>query len=499
MQNLFTYLNPIVRLGENKYSVFFPFLFTLFLSVFIDLLVYRILNNPSAAGLYAIILPLTAIIYFSFRDGIRGGLISSVVTVLFYVYIVTVHPTPGQTPEQKVTQWFTVGGLALLFVLISGVIGWLKLTIDKLIQREAEEKKRLQAILQQLPVGVLVTDSKGKIIHGNRQVEIILGRRMREGLIAGKDNIGNASKITNGRILTSPSDKSITPKQWPLAQTLITKKPVVGKEFTLTQENGKKVHLQISASVIKNNEGKVIAAASIINDVTLQKELEERKDDFVNMASHELKTPITSMKLYMESLLEGVKKLKDERTLKAARSIKYQTDRLQILVSDLLDVSRIQTGKLMFSKEEFRLDSLVLETVEGLQGVLKKQEIIILKKTPLNVYADKFRIYQVITNLLTNASKYSPGETKIKVAIKRAGNKAMVSISDQGIGISKDKQKKIFEKLYQVTDSKEKTFPGLGMGLYISKEIIKRHKGEIWVESELGKGSTFYFSIPVRK
>lgn len=498
MHRILNYLNPIVRLGDQKYSIFFPLFFTLVLCFLIDLLVYRILNNPSAAGLYAIILPLATIIYFSFRDGIRGGVIASVITILFYIYIVSFHPTPNQTPEQRTTQWLTIVALGFLFLLIAGTIGWLKHTIDRLIHQEANEKRRLQAILQQLPVGVLITDSKGKIIQGNKQVEVILGRKMREGLTAGKDSINNATVKSSSDNLLDQSNKPVLPRQWPLAQTLVSKKPVVGKEFTLISENGKKVHLQISASVIKNSEGKVIAAASIINDITLQKELEERKDDFVNMASHELKTPITSMKLYMESLLEGVKKLKDERVTKAAKSIKYQTDRLQVLVSDLLDVSRIQTGKLMFSKEEFRLDGLIIETVESLQGVLNKQKIYISGKTPIKVYADKFRIYQVITNLLTNASKYSPNDSEIKVSIKRNGKKALVGVADQGIGISRDQQKKIFEKLYQVTDSKEKTFPGLGMGLYISKEIIKRHKGEIWVESEKGKGSTFFFTLPLR-
>jgi PAS domain S-box-containing protein len=493
MQNLLTYLNPITRLGDKKYSIFFPLIFTLALAVFIDILVYRILQNPSSAGFFAIILPIAAIIYFSFRDGIKGGLISASVIILFYFYLINFHPSPTQSPEQRSTQWITVAGLGGLYLLIAIVIGWLKQTIDNLIQREADEKRRLQAILQQLPVGVLITDSKGKIIQGNKQVEMILGKAVHEGLVAGKDAIGNAVQKTGGSVM----DKSVSPRQWPLAQTLATKRPVVGKEFTLIQENGKKVHLNISASVIKNSAGKVIAAASIISDVTPQKELEERKDDFVNMASHELKTPITSMKLYMEALLEGIKKYKDERTLKAAKNIKYQTEKLQVLVGDLLDVSRIQTGKLQFNKEEFKLDKLVLETVEGLQATAK-QKIIFSKAPPVLIFADRFRIYQVLTNLITNASKYSSAETEIIVGIKKIGGKVIVSVQDFGIGITKEQQKKVFQKLYQVTDSKEKTFPGLGMGLYISKEIIKRHKGDIWVQSEKDKGSTFYFSLPLK-
>ncbi len=145
------------------------------------------------------------------------------------------------------------------------------------------------------------------------------------------------------------------------------------------------------------------------------------------------------------------------------------------LVNDLLDVSRIQTGKLNFSKEKFKLNELIAETIDGLQGTTNNQPLLYKSKQSFEVFADKFRICQVLTNLITNASKYSPENTAIVI------------------------QAKIFERLYQVTDVTEKTFPGLGMGLYISKEIIKRHRGNIWVEGEKGKGSTFYFSLALAK
>ena len=129
----------------------------------------------------------------------------------------------------------------------------------------------------------------------------------------------------------------------------------------------------------------------------------------------------------------------------------------------------------------------------------KKQEIVLTSKASVNVFADRFRMYQVLTNLITNAIKYSKGEKQIKVRIKREADKVVVSVQDFGIGIAKEQQKKIFERLYQVQDDNGRTYPGFGMGLYISKEIITRHKGAIWVESEKGKGSTFYFTLPLKK
>jgi signal transduction histidine kinase len=194
-----------------------------------------------------------------------------------------------------------------------------------------------------------------------------------------------------------------------------------------------------------------------------------------------------------------IQKHNDDKATSILTNIRNQTNRLQKLVNDLLDVSRLQTGKLTFEKEMFRLDELVAETIEVLKGSAKRQKLIFEKTSPVSVYGDRFRIYQVITNLVTNAIKYSPDNTDIIIKVYKKNKKAEVSVQDSGIGIDKDQRKRIFERLYQVTDDKEKTFPGFGMGLYISKEIIKRHKGNIWVESEKGKGSTFYFNIPLKQ
>jgi signal transduction histidine kinase len=205
------------------------------------------------------------------------------------------------------------------------------------------------------------------------------------------------------------------------------------------------------------------------------------------------------MKLYINSLLNRIKKNNDDKSQKILSSIKLQTDRLQALVNDLLDVSRLQTGKLSFNTENFNINSLIKETIEHIQETAKDRKIIYTNQPPIRVTADKFRIYQVLTNLLTNAVKYSQEGKKIEVSVRRTAGNIIVSVRDYGIGIAKDEQAKIFNRLYQVIGDTEKTFPGLGMGLFISKEIIRRHKGKIWVESEKGKGSTFYFSLPIRK
>lgn len=484
MNRLVWYLNPIAHLGNKNYSLIFPFLGTLLPAVLLEVYAYYIVDNPAAIGLAAIFIFIALIMYFSFREGIKGGVIASTITIAYYFYIIYTRYYQGQ---QLIAGIQTTIILGVLYYLLSGIIGWLKQIVDTLIERETDEKKRLQAVIQQLPVGVVITDHNGTIVQANKRSEEILGTKIPIGFTFGEKHLVNPKY--NGKVI--PTSQS------PLVQAVTAGKSIVGKEYSVNRKDGKEVHILVNSSPIHNKAQKVIAAALIIIDITEQKNMEERKDDFVNMASHELKTPLTSMKLYIDSLSRTVQKNKDKKSSRILNNIKKQTERLQTLVNDLLDVSRLQTGKLMFNKEKFNLSALIEESLEVLHGSTNNQQIIFTKKPGLQVYADKFRIYQVITNIITNAIKYSPEGKTITVKVYKEKNKAVVLVQDQGIGIQKDEQKRIFERLYQVSDTNQKTFPGFGMGLFISKEIVKRHQGKIWVESEKGKGSTFYFTLPL--
>jgi signal transduction histidine kinase len=238
-------------------------------------------------------------------------------------------------------------------------------------------------------------------------------------------------------------------------------------------------------------------ALILTTSISERKEIEKRKDDFISMASHELKTPVTSLKLYAQLLQKQVVKSKS-----AAKSIYLfsrfisQIDKLDLLVSDLLDVSKINLNKLEIRKDYFDLNLLIKEVVQNIKPDLKNHHVQIKGKVKDSIFADRDRIGQVITNLLTNAAKYSPRADKIKVTVTEKNNKITVSVRDFGIGIDLSNQGKIFEKFYRVRDSFESTFPGLGIGLYVSYVILKRHEGNILVKSKLGNGSTFIFTIP---
>jgi signal transduction histidine kinase len=174
-----------------------------------------------------------------------------------------------------------------------------------------------------------------------------------------------------------------------------------------------------------------------------------------------------------------------------------QVTKLTKLINDLLDLSKMQTGQLDYRVERFDLDALVQEIVENVQRTTQTHHLLLERQTQIEVFGDRDRIGQVLINLLNNAIKYPPQTDTVLVRVAKDQNKALVSVQDLGIGITKEHQYKICERFYQVTDPEEKTYPGLGIGLYISYEIVKRHGGQIWIESKKGEGTTFHFILPL--
>jgi PAS domain S-box-containing protein len=233
-----------------------------------------------------------------------------------------------------------------------------------------------------------------------------------------------------------------------------------------------------------------------IEDITERREIERRKDDFLSIASHELKTPLTTIKGYVQVL----NRLMPENASDKFKSVLDKTavyiDRLNNLIAELLDVSRIQTGNIELHKEPFDFDQTIRETVEGIQSATKTHRIFLQGKTDVEYVGDESHIIQVINNLLSNAIKYSPGASEILVYLSRVSDFLKVSITDHGMGISQSDQKKIFERFFRVGEIQQR-FPGMGIGLYVCDQIIKNHGGTLWVESEKGSGSTFNFTLPL--
>ncbi len=244
------------------------------------------------------------------------------------------------------------------------------------------------------------------------------------------------------------------------------------------------------------HDGKRTAMLSIIRDITERKEIEQRKDDFISIASHELKTPVTSIIGFTQILQKRFAKQGDVKSLRFLDRMDIQLNKLTKLISDLLEIPKMQTATLVYQKERFNLAELVQEMIENVQAAISSHQILFEAKEQIEVLGDRDRIGQVLINLLTNAIKYSYQANTVIVRLSAALDHALLSVQDFGIGIAPLEQSKIFERFYQADDLQGKTFPGLGIGLYISYEIIQRHGGRIWVESSKGKGSTFYVKLP---
>ena len=234
-------------------------------------------------------------------------------------------------------------------------------------------------------------------------------------------------------------------------------------------------------------------------ELALRKKVERRKDECIGVASHELKTPVTSIKSYAQILLYKVKKMGNHQAVELLDKLDTQIDKLTNLISDLLDVTKIQAGRMQFNEDAFAFDELVAEIVEELQRTTEKHELHIEGRTGKIIRGDRERIGQVLTNLISNAIKYSPYSKDIIVKSSIEKNYVKLCVEDYGLGIAKEKQDQVFERFFRVSGPGKETYPGLGLGLYISSEIIKRLSGRIWVESIEGKGSTFCFILPLKQ
>ncbi|TMF45906.1 MAG: hypothetical protein E6I32_12420 [Chloroflexi bacterium] len=253
----------------------------------------------------------------------------------------------------------------------------------------------------------------------------------------------------------------------------------------------------LKSTAIFDHELKPYLVITVMQDITQLKELEQRKDMFISMASHELKTPVTSLLGFIQVLQKRFQQRDDEQSLQFLSIMDGQLKKLTKLINDLLDISKMQTGQLTYNEEYFDLNELVRETVCNLRAATRSHQLLLEDEVQAQVLGDKDRLGQVLINLITNAIKYSPQANKVMLSISIDAGEAVVRVHDFGIGIAEAHRQRIFERFYQVGDPLERTFPGLGIGLYISSEIIKRHGGKIWVESKRGDGSTFSFTVPL--
>jgi PAS domain S-box-containing protein len=358
----------------------------------------------------------------------------------------------------------------------------------KSLEKEIEDREvRYKFLADAMPQFIWISDVEGTLNYWNQAVFDFSGKTY-DDFISGEGWLQ----------IVHPEDREKNITSWLKS---IQTKSVFSIEHRFQNKDGDFKWFLSRAVPDFDEFGEVKLWVGTSTDIDEIKKHEYQKNDFIKMANHELKTPITTIKGYVQLLKKMRGNSEDQFLNNSLNTIEKQVNKLNNLIGDLLDISRMENGDLPLVRHPFSLVKLVTETIQDIKASENTHDIsFTLNNTEdIEVNGDKERITQVLNNLLTNAIKYSPNSKKVNVEISLEENQAVVSVEDFGIGMNQEELLRIFERFYRVSGKDEETFPGFGIGLFIVKDILNRHNGNIWVESEKQKGSKFYFSLPLNK
>ena len=354
------------------------------------------------------------------------------------------------------------------------------------------EKDVLEAVLYNTSDGVYALDRQGRIVTFNKAMEDLTGYTFNEVHLKQADE---AIRLFEG-------SSSLEVRMYCSLAGTPTEAPSYSSEkITLVARNGGKKYVRMVNSPISEGREVNIGCVVTLKDITKDIELETMKLDFVSMAAHELRTPLTAMRGYLSFLNDDIKVTLDQTHQEYLEKTIVSANQLHILIENLLNISRIERGTMTLEKTKENWIQIVKETVEAHQADAKNAGLtLVFSETPSTlpeVTVDKTMISEVLTNLLDNAIHYSNPGGRIDVFLEESEGKVITHIKDTGIGIPQESIPHLFKKFYRVSAVLKEGRKGTGLGLFISKEIMKLHGGDVWVESEEGKGSTFSFAIPI--
>ena len=430
--------------------------------------VYRTLSNSTVILLRATVIALLVTI-------VLGYLMAGSITVPINQFTMKALKMAKGDFRQRVTVKSDdeIGQLGSMF-------NYLTEKLDTTLLEISSEKSKLNAIIKHMEDGLVAIDGKGQIIHYNPSFLSMLNLREKD--------------------LTDKSyDKIIDDYSKDLEYGAILQKSISNSSENIIFENNKKRILKASPALFRDEAGRISGAIVVFQDITESQRLEDMRREFVANVSHELKTPITTIKSYSETLLCGA--LEDKELSKSfVEVIENEADRMSSLVKDLLQLSHMDYEKVVWEMHHLDLREIVTDSVRKLEVHFqnKNQRLNMqISDEAVPIYADRGKIQQVIINLLTNAIKYTPENGNIRISAQVVDKNAIFEVQDSGIGIPKEDIKRIFERFYRVDKGRSRAQGGTGLGLSIAHNIIKQHKGSIKVSSELEKGSIFTVYFPV--
>ncbi len=367
---------------------------------------------------------------------------------------------------------------------LSKAIGEMGIQLKNTIEEISKEKDYLQTILRGMAEGVLVVDGRSRILMVN-------------------DALRDLLSLSSDVVDKMPLELIRNAELEAAIRKAVHEGESSGLELDATASGGKILEVNVvgilpSSKWIGKEGEEGRGAIAVFHDITRLKELEKIREDFVANVSHELRTPLTTIKGYAETLLEGA--LKEEVASQFVQVIKRHTDRLAKIVEDLLMLSKIESREFQLKREIISLSGFIDDVIDFVKEPAEKKKISISRNqilSSLSVEADRNYLEQVLINLLDNAIKYTPEGGSLKIsAIEKDTGEIEFSIEDNGIGIPKEDLPRVFERFYRVDKGRSQELGGTGLGLSIVKHLVQAHGGRVWVESQLGKGSTFYFTLP---
>lgn len=384
---------------------------------------------------------------------------------------------------------FFVAGITLL---LTGMALIASSSYKKMITVIKNEKDFLNAMLNNLEDGIIACNANGVIT--------VFNRTLRKNVENYKDRI-HFDELSEYVKLMTLDNKVISNNQFPL-QKVLNEQPVHGVEYILQFNNKTERNVIIDAQKIINIDGKNLGAVAVIHDITELKKTERLKKEFVSIVSHELRTPLTSIRGSLGLLVSGVMGKFPEKANELLHIANNNCERLLLLINDILDIEKIEAGKMEFKLKNVDLNQLIIESISTNKMYADKFDLsieLVNPEHPVMVLVDPDRLLQVMANLISNAAKFSPRGDKIKITIKQANDLVRVSIHDHGVGIPDEFQSRIFQKFSQADSSDSRIKGGTGLGLNISKTIIEQLNGTLNFTCNPKKGTTFYFELPIFK
>lgn len=408
--------------------------------------------------------------YFGEKAAIGVSVLSAIAATTFFTYPVNILSFNKSfiTPT-------------LIFLLECGLIIRVSSALSQSLKTIHENGTRFKTLVEKNSAGIVTINISGKITYCSPSIQNIIG-------------------YTDAEFLALPSwqlmhaEEALEIKEQFFRLALHPGKTAV-MSHRMKHKNGEWIWIE-SKMINLLNEQPINAIIANFNDITERISNDKAREDFINVASHELKTPLTSLKAYTQVLISRFRNA-DETSYSIVNKIDHQVNRVVQMITNLLDVTMLHEKKMNLHVSPFDLNELITEVTDSLQQTSKRHQIN-MELAPLmnRIEADRERLGQVITNLTSNAIKYSPGAESVDISSRIENEQIIVSVTDYGIGIPKDDQNKVFERFYRV-DGAKKMFQGLGLGLFICYQIIEQHQGKIGVYSDEGKGSTFWFSLPL--